>query len=149
MLYFGYGSNLHPARLCARVPSAQFVATGFCTGRFLSFRKEGQDGSAKCDAPLTADSESRVYGALYRLNPSGKLTLDQIEGLGKGYEEVLLSVVTSTGVVEALAYVVQTEFIDVRLKPFDWYKTLVLEGAKLHGLPGDYIAEIETVETIP
>ncbi|MCP4895713.1 MAG: gamma-glutamylcyclotransferase, partial [bacterium] len=47
------------------------------------------------------------------------------------------------------AYVVQTEFIDVRLKPFDWYKTLVLEGAKLHGLPGDYIAEIETVETIP
>lgn len=34
------------------------------------------------------------------------------------------------------------------MKPFHWYKQHVLVGARENGLPADYIAKIEAVESI-
>ena len=46
MLYAAYGSNLHPARLSRRAPSAEFVGTALLPGWELRLHKRGQDGSA-------------------------------------------------------------------------------------------------------
>ena len=35
--------------------------------------------------------------------------------------------------------------IDSTLQPYDWYKRLIVEGARFHGLPEDYITAIEAV----
>jgi gamma-glutamylcyclotransferase (GGCT)/AIG2-like uncharacterized protein YtfP len=149
MLYLAYGSNLHPARLSARASSARFVATGFCASRRLAFHKAGDDGTAKCDAPSAENGATRLYGALYELNPSDNHRLDRIEGLGGGYQKAVLSVVTPSGPRDAFAYLAQSHFIASHLKPFHWYKQLVLEGAKYCHFPESYLAAISAVESIP
>ncbi len=149
MLYFSYGSNLYPARLHARAPSARLVTTGFSVGHRLAFHKLGQDGSAKCDAPPAKNHDARVYGALYHLGASDMRHLDRVEGLGAGYDKAILSIVTKSGPLEAFAYLAQPGFIDPRLQPFHWYKRLVFAGARYHCFPESYRADISAVESIP
>ena len=59
-----------------------------------------------------------------------------------------MSVVTEQGALEAFAYLADTTFVDAQLKPFHWYKILVLEGAKYHGFPASYVAAIANVGSI-
>jgi hypothetical protein len=148
-LYFSYGSNLLPARLTARAPSARLVSTGYCVGRRLAFHKVGRDGSAKCDAPSTPGSVSRIYGALYEMDAADTKTLDDIEGVGNGYDTATLSVVTTSGHLDAFAYLAQPVFVRPGLAPFEWYKLLVLEGARYHGFPQRYRASIASVKSVP
>ena len=145
MLYFAYGSNLHPARMSDRTPSAELIATGLILGRQLVFHKVGRDGSAKCNAPESDDLQASVFGAVYRLDAQDVPKLDKFEALGAGYERELLSVSTQVGHLEAFAYIAQPQFIDPVLKPFHWYKHLVIAGAKLHQFPDRYIAAISAV----
>lgn len=35
-----------------------------------------------------------------------------------------------------------------RLKPYSWYLRFVVEGAKQHGLPEEYVATLEAVRAI-
>lgn len=148
MLYFAYGSNLHPARLGDRTPSAQLMTTGCVRGRCLVFHKIGQDGSAKCDALLSADPDSTVFGALYQLDPREFPTLDRFEALGAGYDRQVLSVSTATRTLQAFAYIAQTHYVAPDLKPFHWYKRLVIAGAKRHQFPERYIASIAAVDSM-
>jgi len=148
-LYLAYGSNLLPARLTERVGSAQLIGVGHVTGRRLAFHKRGADGSGKCDAPPAEGTGQRVHGALYRLDDRGWEELDRIEGVGHGYIRLEVPVETESGVVPALAYLAQPEFVDDSLAPFHWYKALVLEGARYHRLPADYIGSIADVVSFP
>ncbi|MEL7085633.1 MAG: gamma-glutamylcyclotransferase family protein [Cyanobacteria bacterium P01_A01_bin.3] len=149
MFYFAYGSNLHPARLSDRTPSAQLITTGCVRGRCLVFHKIGRDGSAKCDALLSAHSNSTVFGALYQLDPQDIPTLDKFEALGAGYNREILSISTETRTLQAFAYIAQAQYVNPDLKPFHWYKQLVIAGAKLHQFPVPYIASIAAIDTIP
>ncbi len=42
-------------------------------------------------------------------------------------------------------YVADVDHIDSDLLPFDWYKELVLIGARAHNFPGEYIDKIDAV----
>ena len=39
--------------------------------------------------------------------------------------------------------------IDDTLAPMDWYKEIVLLGARYHGLPEDYVAAIDRTPSVP
>ncbi|MEA3291374.1 MAG: gamma-glutamylcyclotransferase, partial [Pseudomonadota bacterium] len=65
------------------------------------------------------------------------------EGLGRGYEIKQVVVATASGRVRAFSYYATR--IDSDLRPFHWYKQLVLAGARENGLPAEYIARIERV----
>ncbi len=147
ILYFAYGSNLHPQRLTNRVSTAVFRGTGFVHGRRLAFHKKGKDGSGKCDA-AGADHSERVFGALFVLDSVQWPTLCGIEGVGFGYEEFTVSVETDVGQVTALAFIAQRESVDPALAPFDWYHALVIEGARFHGFPADYTENIDSVHSV-
>jgi cation transport regulator ChaC len=149
ILYFAYGSNMLSRRLCAadRTPSAVAVVTGFVKGRRLTFDKVGSDGSGKCDIEATDNLDDRVYGVLYKINKSEKPTLDKIEGLGKGYKEEIVDVVTSSGTYQAVAYVATSK--EPALRPYHWYKAIVIAGAVEHSLPESYIEWIRTVDSKP
>lgn len=149
MLYFAYGSNLHPARLAARAPSARLVSTGYCRGRRPAFHKVGQDGTGKCDAPVATEPDARVFGAVYELVGADLAALDGVEGLGAGYLRERLAVRTGGGVVEADAYLAQPGFVDPARAPFDWYLELVLAGARYHGFPAGYVAALAATPTVP
>ena len=76
------------------------------------------------------------------------MTLDKIEGLGNGYAEREVVVLSESGAAfEAVTYFATN--IDASLKPRDWYVEHVLRGAREHGLPPEYISEIEAIEATP
>jgi hypothetical protein len=146
VLYFAYGSNLHPLRLTERISTADLQGTGHVLGRRLAFHKKGKDGSGKCDAAQAADSE-RVIGALYVVDSCQWSTLCGIEGVGSGYEEVTVSVERDDGQVAARTFIAQPDSVDSSLAPFDWYHALVMEGARFHGFPNDYTEQIDAVHS--
>ena len=144
-LYFAYGSNLYPARMCRRVPSAVVVARTRIPGFRLAFRKSGRDGSAKCD--LEPAPEATVWGALYRLDAVEQPALDDAEG--PGYYVDRVTVTTGEGPVEAFTYRARRDWIDARAVPYDWYRDLVVAGARVHGFPQSYIAAVADIEAVP
>lgn len=148
-LYFAYGPNMLSRRLTApnRAPSAVAVDVGFVQGRRFSFGKVSRDKSGKCDLEATGNPQDRAYGVLFKVNVKDKATLDAAEGLGIGYSEANIQVVTATGVYTALTYV--ASYREDPLLPYQWYKASVTAGAVEHGLPYEYIEWLRTFEAKP
>lgn len=146
MLYFSYGSNMSLARLRVRASSARFHTTAILPAHRLQFHKIGRDGSAKCDALPTGDPGDRVMGVVYEIAAAEKAGLDRYEGLGSGYAEKTVEVITDKGTISAFTY--YATHVNTTLKPYHWYKQHVLIGARENRLPAAYIAQIEAVESI-
>lgn len=51
--------------------------------------------------------------------------------------------------MDATLYLAKPEARDAGLQPLDWYKNLVLAGARELCLPQGYIGAIEAVPTLP
>lgn len=138
-LYFAYGSNLKWDRLRRRVPRAEPAGIGWLAGHAVAFDKRGRDGSGK--ANLSPAPDARVWGALYRLHLEDFARLDRFEG---GYERVEVRVARpGGGLVEAITYR-SGRLLDAPVA-FDWYRRLVLEGAREHGLPEEHVGRLESL----
>ena len=136
-LYFAYGSNLCASRLRRRVASAVVVGRARLPGRRLVTDKLGRDGSGK--ANLREDAAATVWGVIYEIHSSHWAELDACE---LGYSRVSLEVVTEAG-ERLLAQTYVSETLTADPVPYAWYKRLVIEGAREHGLPADYVAMLE------
>ena len=148
LIYFSYGSNMSSLRIRHRIPSAPPASAAKLEQHRLKFHKIGRDGSAKCDIEYTRQAADLVYGVAFDLSATEKAILDRHEGLGKGYEQKRVSILLPGGTrLDAVTYYATS--IDASLLPYHWYKEHVLRGAREHGLPGDYIASIESVASIP
>ncbi|WP_024955934.1 gamma-glutamylcyclotransferase [Sulfurospirillum arcachonense] len=148
MYYFAYGSNMSVSRLQERVPSAIHLGCYSLKEHDLRFHKFGQDESAKCDAYFTANSLDIIYGALFKINPKEKPSLDKAEGLGHGYEIKEVTITATDGsLIQAMTYI--ASHIDETIKPFSWYMNHVLIGAQETSLPSEYIqSKMHSIETI-
>lgn len=148
MYYFAYGSNMSVARLRERVPSADPLGCYILKEHDLRFHKSSKDGSGKCDAYFTSNSEDNIFGALFEIAPRQKRALDKAEGLGYGYEDKEVTVIAGDGsLVKAVTYV--AIIIDETLKPYSWYLNHVLIGASETSLPAEYIQrKIKAIEAI-
>ena len=141
MRYAAYGSNLHPLRLSERVSSATLIGTSHIPNWSLRFHKRSLDKSGKCNI---VSGGRGIYVAIFDLSLADKAVLDEIEGLGFGYAGFSLRV-PSFG--ECEFYMADAPYIDDFLVPYDWYRELVLLGARNHGFPKSYVNEIESVAT--
>lgn len=148
ILYLAYGSNMLSRRLkhSTRVPSARVVGVGWIQGYSLTFDKCSDDGSGKCDAELSPDLDTCVYGVVYELPSTEKQVLDRVEALGHGYEEKTVEVNISGRTVSAVMYYATEK--DRSRRPYHWYKSYVLAGAIEHALPEEYIASIKRIQSI-
>ena len=148
MKYFAYGSNMSITRLRVRAPSAVALGCYALKGHDLRFHKSSVDGSAKCDAFYTGDVGDVVFGALFELNVGDKPALDKAEGLGHGYDQKYVTILSADGSsLESLTYIATKT--DVSLKPYSWYVNHVFVGARETLLPGKYIeSKISSVESI-
>jgi gamma-glutamylcyclotransferase len=142
VIYYAYGSNLLFARLHARCPSIVNLGIGRLENHRLTFNKPGGDQSGKCGIEAVASDEF-VLGVLYRMDRSEKPVLDKIEGLGHGYTHREVEVKTGDGALECYTY--YPTILDQSLPPWDWYKGLVLEGARENNFPSAYLKMIEAV----
>jgi len=149
MKYFAYGSNLFIPKMRKAVPSVVPCGVARLKGYTLKFHKESKDKSAKCDAFKTGSEKDVVHGAVYEIDEKEKRNLDRKEGLGYGYNEMEVVLESDQGTVIAFMYVADSAYIGDTLKPYSWYKQLVLEGARQNGFPESYVEEyVEKVEAL-
>lgn len=142
--YFAYGSNMSSQRMLQRLPGARYTSLARLAQHKLSFRKNDQGMSAKCDIELTGSVADEVIGVLYDISLEEKQLLDQIEGLGSGYDEKFVELRTEAGqVLFAVTYCAIN--IDENMIPYHWYKQHVLRGAIEHNLPQSYVSLIEAI----
>jgi gamma-glutamylcyclotransferase len=137
-LYFAYGSNLSPARMRERIAAAEPLGAARLAGFCLRLDKRGADGSGK--ANLCADPEREVWGALYRFDASEWPRLDAFE---PGYERIEVEVVCLGSARAAHTYLSRRLTPDP--VPFAWYKRLLVEGARAHGLPEEWVRTLEAL----
>ncbi len=147
ILVFAYGSNMLTCRMCGRCQSATAIGVAELRGFEIRWHKKSTDGSGKCDVVESERADAAVYGVLYQIADNEKSRLDEAEGLGKGYEEKKVEVFCNDKQYKAIIY--SATAIDKSLKPYTWYKALVVAGAMEHGLQEAYISELQSVEAIP
>jgi hypothetical protein len=135
-LYFAYGSNLSASRLCERAPSA--VARGIALARGFALRldKRGADGTAKLN--LHADPRGAVWGVLYALDARDWARLDAHE---RDYARIEIPV--SFGEQSLAAQTYRSDHLTGDPVAAAWYKQLIVDGARAHGLPRDWCELLE------
>ena len=144
MLYAAYGSNLHPFRLQQRTPSAHLLGTAAVSDMALKFHKRGyRDSSGKCN--IVKSDRSRIFVAIYDVAPAEIALLDRYEGAGSGYDR---TVVTVEKFGDCVTYIATPAHINERLRPFSWYKALVVAGCERLAFPSYYTEQIRSVAAI-
>jgi cation transport regulator ChaC len=133
-------------RLKKRVPEAELVGRARVARCSLRFHKRSTDESGKCNLFKTGLESDEAYGVLFEIPESQIALLDEVEGLGKGYERAEIQVIRPDNeIVDAFAYIATADAIDPALAPYDWYRDLVISGARQNELPEPYVQLIEAV----
>jgi gamma-glutamylcyclotransferase len=143
--YFAYGSNMLTERLCGRCPSATPIRIGTLKGYALEFSKPSRDGSGKGTIVKSSADGAQVLGVLFEIAKKELDGLDRAEGYGQGYDrrsDFAIELADDTSVAATSYFAAE---FDRDLKPYDWYRALVIGGAKQHALPKEWVAILEEV----
>ena len=145
MLYFAYGSNMCKSKLRGITSSCKELFVAKLKKHNLRFHKQSTDESGKADAYPTDNETDEVLGVVFNVDDSEVRNLDKSEG---GYNKTDIEVFDNEGNPHNVkTYIAKKDRIDPALKPYTWYKRLVIEGACQHSLPEEYVAEIEVIES--
>jgi len=147
MKIFAYGSNMSLNRLKNRVPSAVKISNGFVEGLSLECSKVSKDCSGKATVIKTDNKDDLVWGVLFEIDEKEKPQLDRAEGLNFGYDESIIEVNDGKEFHKAQIYIANDKSIDEELKPYNWYKAFITEGAKENRLPIDYVRKLESLNS--
>lgn len=145
-LVFAYGSNMCSERLkkYGVAPEGQ-GEPAYLAGYRLRFNKRSVDGSGK--ANVEPDACATLWGVVYEIPTAQLQTLDR--GEGSGYIRERKTVRTSDGhAIDVWVYVACAQAVEEPLRPYDWYKHLLVKGAKEHGLPRPYLQFLEAVDAM-
>ena len=142
---FAYGSNMCSGRFRDYGMHPQGAGRGaLLAGYRLLFNKQSTDTSGK--ANVEPHEGTQIWGVLYSIPDADLAVLDQGE---VGYRRVQLPVTTSDGARrEAWVYIASTPSPQAGLRPFTWYKRFLVEGAREHALPPDYIEALENIDAV-
>lgn len=138
-LYFAYGSNMLPARLLGRCPSAKAVGLRVARAWSLEFSKASKDGSGK--ATLVSAPNSAIPGVIFEIDLAEREHLDQHGGVGFGYRRADAFAVEGA-TIPTSTYLGTS--LDPALQPFDWYLATVIAGAEHHGLDAAHITALRS-----
>src|SRR4029453_13165375 len=144
--YFAYGSNLNLATFTGRRRMRPLqMRWGWLNGYRLCFDipvGPGERGVAN----ICAEAGARICGVLYQLTNDAAGRLDRTEGVEQGVYRRIPVTVTVDGDqrIEAFAYQ-STLTMDGR-RPSARYIGLLLEGAREHRLPDEYVRYLESIE---
>jgi cation transport regulator ChaC len=144
--YFGYGSNVCRAIFRER---RQMTPLGFCPGWLGDHRLTfdipvgpGERGVANVEPSLGA----RTWGGLYLLTPGDCDRLDRTEGVHVGvYRRVPVDVAAGRG-LRVRAFTYRSSLTAPGRKASPRYLGLLLDGAREHGLPDEWVRFLEGLE---
>ncbi len=146
--YFAYGSNMASSQMAERCPGAVCLGAARLPGHRLAFDAwSNRRGGLVAD--VLPDPGSDVWGVLWEVTGEHAEALDRYEGVARGqYRRATVRVeAVAGGEVEAFAYVICDPGEDGPTT--DAYRDILLEGAREHGLPDEWVQAIESVPTLP
>ncbi len=146
--YFAYGSNMASSQMADRCPGAVCLGAARLPGYRLAFDAwSNRRGGLVADVLPAPDSEA--WGVLWQVTEEHAEALDRYEGVARGqYRREDVRVESETGEpVEAFAYVICNPGEEGPTT--DAYRAILLEGAREHGLPPDWVKAIEDVPALP
>ena len=140
--YFAYGSNLSRQQKSDRTGPIREERLVSLMGYRIAFNKRGKDRRGK--ANIVPDANDSVWGIVYRCSPTALDEMDVREGVPHGhYRRESVCVCSESGdELQAIAYIAGDSFIDDSLRPDECYLEIILQGAREHRLPEDYILKI-------
>jgi cation transport regulator ChaC len=146
MLYFAYGSNMLRDRLEERVGSVQSPRCAHLHGWRLAFHK-WSPANHTLRAGIVRAPGNVLWGVVYDLTDRQVMELDRYEGVADGHytKEYVTVTIGSGQEAEALVYVAGNKFIHPEGAPPQAYLDCVVDGAREHGLPEEYISTVESV----
>lgn len=132
--YFAYGSNMDTRQMARRCPTARAL-------QVATLEKHAPLINVRGVMTVRSSPHGRTHGVLWYLEAADLESLDHVEGVHEGrYERVeRLVLLADGGTIDALTY------IDRRLQvgaPREGYLERVLHGAREHGLPPSYLAQL-------
>ncbi len=134
-------------RLQARCPSAKFAGLVFVCGHELQFSKRSKDCSGKATIVASKNCHEKLYGALFLIDKLELPHLDKAEGLGYGRKDDFIVVKADKDEdIEVTTYFAKSGAISEQLKPYGWYKQLILWGAIQAELPSKYLIKLVAIE---
>lgn len=144
--YFAYGSNMHPTIFRGRrgmrpaaARAARLDAYRLCFNLPIGSGERGVGN-------IEAANGACTWGVVYLLTPAELARLDATEGVGSGaYERKVVDVETPDGERIAAHAYVSTRGCEGR-KPSARYIGLLLDGARHHGLPSEYLQTLASFE---
>ena len=145
--YFAYGSNLAPGTFMQRRGLTPLEAhAAWVDDLVLCFDLPVGPGERGV-ANLTAHPGGRTWGVVYRISADDAARLDRTEGVDRGYYQRVAVTVGRTAPASTLAaFTYQSRHGVLGRKPSARYLGIILEGARHHGLPADWIAYLEAFE---
>lgn len=145
--YFAYGSNMLVERLQDRCPSANFAGSAYVCGYELQFSKRSKDCSGKATIVESKEAGEKLYGALFQIEKNELDELDRAEGPGYERQDDFVVVrVDNDQEIEVSTYFAKSGAMGEHLKPYSWYKQLILWGAIQAKLPGCYLTRLIAIE---
>ena len=139
---FAYASNMSRAQVQQRAgePGEERVAR--LDNYELNFDKVTRGGAGS--ANLVPAEGKTVWGVLYRLSEQQLCALDRFEGVPEHYRRSEVNVTDAQGnKVGAQVYLARK--VRKGLKPDRHYLARIVQGAEEHGLPADYIAQLNRI----
>ena len=145
MLYFAYGSNMHPGQMRKRCPGCTFVVPARLRDYRLTFSRLSTSRRGGGVAHIQPATGSLVEGVVWDITERHRDSLDEYEGYPTAYTRKDVVVEAFDGrTLTAFAYVARSAG---EYRPSRRYLTQIIEGAKAHGLSAGYIAFLEAIET--
>lgn len=138
ILYFAYGSNMSTVRLQQRIADAHPLGAAVLKNYVFRCNKKSSSGSNKGNiAPQNGET---TWGVLFELPTNQIANLDKIE---KGYKRIKVNVSIGGQAVECETYLSMEISTDLPTKS---YMDFIIEGAREHKLPQDYIATMSQIQ---
>ena len=145
MLYFAYGSNMHPGQMQARCPGCSFVAAARLPDHCLAFTRPWAEWDGGGVADIQPCPGTVVEGVIWEITEAHRDTLDGYEEYPTAYTRRDVIVETLDGKkLTAFAYFAQPMG---SYRPGRRYLQSLIEGASAHGLSPAYIAWLEAIPT--
>lgn len=146
MYYFAYGNNMNPDIFKEQDVEFFTRKKGIIRGYRIIFNKKAKDENYSfANIEQTGNGEDVIEGILYELDDGEMKEIDKKEGFPTQYNKYRIDVETDGGVVQAIVYIAQPEWIDNNLKPPKFYIENMLKAKDL--ISPDYLNFIENIET--
>jgi gamma-glutamylcyclotransferase (GGCT)/AIG2-like uncharacterized protein YtfP len=145
MLYFAYGSNMHPEQMQKRCPGCSFVAAARLRDHRLAFSRPwaAWDGGGVAD--IQPAPGSIVEGVVWGITEAHRDVLDKYEQHPTAYTRKDVVVEAFDGkTLMAFAYFARPMG---SYRPRRRYLQQLIDGARAHGLSPGYIASLEAIPT--